>query len=688
MDGQRGDRIWGLAAPWLAGLGAFLFAAAMVIEQVGLFGVPRGTEDGPFFTTMIGLAVLSWGGAGAILGAKRPENAIGLILAGEAFALGVISISESFDRSDLAFRWLASEISDGLLVPLLVAVPLLFLLFPTGRPPSPRWRWIGWALAACAASGILGFAIRGSEEAADTPFLAELLLSASGILGLVGTVLAIASVVVRFRRSRGEERAQMRWLVSIALLGALVFLVGLVVEGVAGEGATAAQILTGLLLVILTVGLPASIGVAVLRYRLYELDVVIKKTVVFAILAVLLTIVAVGALLGASSLVTEAASTETGTGLVAAALFVVGVLVWPLWRLARRIADRLVFGGRFTPYEVLTQFSRRVGATYSADDVLPRMAHVLGQATRAKVARVWVTVGAELRLEASWPNDAPDVPTHVRLAIGPLPDLGGEHVVEVRHQRQLLGALTVSMAASDPMNPSKEKLIQDLASQAGPVLRNVRLVQDLRESRRRIVSAQDERARKLERDIHDGVQQQLVALQVKQRLAEGFMESDPPRARTMLSQLQSETASALEDLRDLARGIYPPLLADKGLSSALEAQARKAPVPVSVDADSVGRYPQDVEAAVYFCALEALNNVAKYAEAKNVTVSLLQSDGMLSFTVSDDGRGFDPDATRGGTGLQGMADRLEAIGGELTIETAPGGGTRVRGDVPTGGHGS
>ena len=684
MGGSKRERVWGRAAPWLAGLGVVLFASAMVIEQVGLFGVPKGTEDGLFFTAMLGLAVLSWGGAGALIGARRPENALSLVLAGEAFVLGLISFSQTYDRSELPARSVAEVLSDWLLVPLLLAVPLLLLLFPTGRPPTRRWRWAGWAIGASAATGIVGFTVRGSDST-ESPFLAELLLSASGVLALIGTVLALASVVVRFRRSRGEERAQMRWLVSIALLGALVFVINVVIEGAAGEGSPTAEILFAVMLVILTVGLPASIGVSILRYRLYELDVVIKKTVVFAILAVLLTSVAVVALLGASSLITEAASTETETGVVATALFVVGMLVWPLWRLARRIADRMVFGGRSTPYEALTQFSRRIGETYSADDVLPRMAHVLAQATRAQVARVWVIVDRDLRLEASWPNDAHDLLTQVRLPVDALPDLGDEQV-EVRHQGELLGALTVSMPASDPMNPSKEKLVQDLASQAGPVLRNVRLVRDLRESRRRIVSAQDERARKLERDIHDGVQQQLVALQVKQRLAEGFMESDPARARAMLSELQAETATALEDLRNLARGIYPPLLADKGLSVALEAQARKAPLPVSVEADSIGRYEQEVESAVYFCTLEALNNVAKYAEATEASILLEQSNGALAFSVTDDGHGFDPNTAGRGTGLQGMADRLEAIGGELTIESAPGHGTSVLGHVPTGGR--
>jgi signal transduction histidine kinase len=238
------------------------------------------------------------------------------------------------------------------------------------------------------------------------------------------------------------------------------------------------------------------------------------------------------------------------------------------------------------------------------------------------------------------------------------------------------------MPANDPMDPSKHELIRDLASQAGLVLRNVRLIDDLRESRRRIVAAQDERAKALERNIHDGAQQQLVALQVKLRLADGIIDRDPARAHELMAQLQAESNDALENLRDLARGIFPPLLADKGLAAALEAQARKAAVPVSVDADGIGRFPQDVEATVYFCTLEALTNVAKYAGASQASIRLANGNGELRFEVRDDGRGFDPGETGYGTGLQGMADRLAALGGSLSVDSAPERGTIVAGSVP------
>jgi signal transduction histidine kinase len=243
------------------------------------------------------------------------------------------------------------------------------------------------------------------------------------------------------------------------------------------------------------------------------------------------------------------------------------------------------------------------------------------------------------------------------------------------------------MPANDPLDVRRSKLIHDLATQAGPVLRNVRLIEELKASRQRLVAAQDEERRRLERNIHDGAQQQLVALSVKQRLAATFVGRDDDRVRAILDQLQGETNAALEDLRDLARGIYPPLLADRGLVAALEAQARKAPFRVDVDGGEVGRFGQDVEAAVYFSCLEALQNIGKYAEASTATIVLSNGSGELRFRVSDDGRGFDPDATGYGTGLTGIADRLAALGGSVRVTSAPGAGTTVEGSVPMGAEG-
>jgi signal transduction histidine kinase len=291
-------------------------------------------------------------------------------------------------------------------------------------------------------------------------------------------------------------------------------------------------------------------------------------------------------------------------------------------------------------------------------------------------------VGQELHPAAGWGQAEGE--THSLLLEGDaVPEFPDEdRAFEVRHQGELLGALTVVMPLREPLTSTGEKLLEDLAAQAGLLLRNVRLIEELRASRQRLVSAQDEERRRLERNIHDGAQQQLVAMAVKLRLVETLAARDPDRAAAMAAEVKAELQDALDDLRDLARGIYPPLLADQGLRAALESQVRKASVPVTVDTDGIGRYPQEAEAAAYFCVLEALQNVAKYAEASAVTVRLGQENGELVFAVTDDGRGFDPATTPQGSGLQNMRDRLEALGGSVEVVSEPGGGTTVTGRIP------
>jgi signal transduction histidine kinase len=223
------------------------------------------------------------------------------------------------------------------------------------------------------------------------------------------------------------------------------------------------------------------------------------------------------------------------------------------------------------------------------------------------------------------------------------------------------------------------------AHQAGLVLKNVGLaadlqarLEDLRASRQRLVAAQDNERRRLERNLHDGAQQHLVAIKVKLGLAEMLATRDSEKARAAVAELKHDTDEALETLRDLARGIYPPLLAEKGLPTALQAQARKATLPVTVEADGIGRYPQDTEAAFYFCILEALQNLQKYAQASRAVVRLREEGDQLSVEVADDGRGFDVSTTIRGNGLTNMEDRLNALGGTLQIASTPGNGTTLR----------
>jgi signal transduction histidine kinase len=643
------------------------------------------------------IAFAMFGAVGALIVSRDPRNAIGMLL-----LWGCCTTAISFTSGELA-TWLVRRGDTALTTQVLALLsgvgwvfgifPVLFLLplhFPDGRLPSRRWRPFLWWIVALLASAFVVVTLAAPTVTTSTDAIElanPLYVGALGRLEIpddaflllyFGTwAVSLSSVFFRFRRADGIERQQIKW-VAFGILSAFVatFLSDFVRDEVLSAIVGGAGFLA----------LPISIGVAVLKFRLYDLDVVVKRTVVYAALALFATLVYLAVVVGAGAWLGR-----ENSSLTMAAAVIVAVTFQPVRARLTKLADRLVYGRRATPYEVLADFAERVGDAYRDEDLLPRMARVLGEGVSAERADVWLKVDDDLRDVAAWPAEAAPLGT-VPLSGGDLPALGGaDRVYRVEHAGELLGALAVRKPPSDPVSPTDDKLISDLAGQAGLVLRNVRLTEelrarldDLRAAQKRIVAAQDRERRRLERNIHDGAQQQLVALAVKARLARTLTEGDPVRAAEMLTQVEAETHQALEDLRDLARGIYPPLLADKGLPDALEAQARKSPVPVAVDADGVGRLPQEVEAAVYFSTLEALQNTAKYAEASRATVTLRRANGSLSFTVTDDGKGFDTRSIRYGTGLQGIADRLGALDGEFRVTSSPRAGTTVSGRVPVG----
>ena len=662
----------------------------------------------PFFGAVVVLLML-WLGVGLLIVWRQPRNWAGwlFLITGAPLPLltlvqGLTIFGAKADPGSVPLLGLWATVGEYLIYPIAL-LPLLFLLFPDGHPPSRRWRWAVRGLVGGTALSVVGFLVAPGPFNAyladgilyENPIGIDALGGVAPLMILVGALVALASafstvvaVRQRFKAAVGEERQQMRWLAFVASFAGACFVLQWVVSGIAefffrDEDSPIFGLFFGLTAFSLVVGLPAAYLIAIFRHGLWDLDVVVKKTVQYGFLvAGFMIVVGLVIFLAPLALVGVGGSVDLPTIAVGVLLAIGFTLVRSR---ARRWANRVVYGKRATPYEVLSQFGERVGETYSTEDVLPRMAQLLGEASGARTATVWLRIGDEMRVEASWPSGVA-IPLNVPVRAEELPEFGDEEAFEVKHQGELLGALTVLPAANDPMNPTKEKLIRDMAAQGGLVLRNVRLIEDLRESRRRIVSAQDERARALERNIHDGAQQQLVALSVQLRLAEGMVDRDPTKARGLLADLQARTAETLEDLRDLARGIYPPLLADKGLPAALEAQARKSSLPVTVRPDGIGRYGPDVESAVYFCCLEALNNVAKYAEASTVEINLAHANGELRFDVIDDGHGFDPSTTDHGTGLQGMADRLDAIGGSIEVDSAPGQGTRVVGRLPIEGE--
>jgi signal transduction histidine kinase len=651
---------------------------------------------------------------GYLLASRQPENTVGWVMLGMGVFMGIpnaayatYAIHGGPGGRDLGV--LLEALDQPMWIPV-VAIPATFLLllFPNGHLPSPRWKWFARILGGglvliflvilVGPGPIEGGALPGAQNPLGLeslrPFIGVAFVSI--LIIPIGAIASLVSLVQRFRRSRGIERLQLRWLVTAATIVAATYAAG-VLFSLGGEWTGASTTNPQWLNVLQTVSvlsfalIPISIGVSILRYHLFDIDVVINRAVLFGALAVFITVVYVAIVAGVGAVVGGKASPL----LSAAAAAVVALAFQPARRRAQRFADRLVYGKRATPYEVLSEFSDRLGNTYANEELLPRMARALGEGTGAARADVWMRVGDELRPEAAWPDDAETLSPQRAPAAEDESIVTASSMFEpVRHHGELLGALSIEKRQGESLTTTEQKLVRDLAAQAGLVLRNVGLTEDLldtieqlRASRQRLVSAQDEERRKLERNLHDGAQQQLVALAVKLRLLEQIVERDPAQARSVAAQLQGDTTAALEELRDLARGIYPPLLADKGLVAALESQARKSVVPVTVEGDGVGRYAREAEAAVYFSCLEALQNVAKYASASRATITLSDGDGRLRFEVSDDGVGFDAASRSNGSGLQGIADRLAALDGEIEIRSAPGAGTTVAGVLPVRGDG-
>jgi signal transduction histidine kinase len=390
-----------------------------------------------------------------------------------------------------------------------------------------------------------------------------------------------------------------------------------------------------------------------------------------------------------------------------------------LWIPARERLGRLVPGERRSPENALRAFGTRLTRSLPLDELLLQLAETLRRSLALDAAEVWTGSGGVLERAASVPDRGRStlILTPAEQAVVAragvsgqawaavwLPQLAGARdeaalrIAPVTSAGELLGLIVVERPpGAAPFGDQDEQLLADLARQLGLTLRNVRLdsdlqasldelrrqAEELRASRARVVSAADAERRRIERDLHDGAQQHLVGLVVNLRLARELADADPAEAKTVLEGLGRDAKEALEQVRELAHGIYPPLLLDRGLAEALGAAAARAGLPARLEAAGLARYAPEVEATVYFCCLEALQNAAKHAgPGARATVRVWQEQRGLLFEVADDGGGFAAGDGRGGAGMANMRDRLGALGGRLAVASEPGRGTSVTGTIP------
>jgi signal transduction histidine kinase len=578
--------------------------------------------------------------------------------------------------------------------PIGVMGTVLLLRFPNGKLLSRRWKKVEWlaifGIVITVGSILLFPGNLGEESFPDlaNPLAIEALkpllnvLQGSILLIPVTIVASAVSLVLRFRRSTGAERMQLKWLTTAAAGVAVIYAAAMLLSLTAAWGTPTTPTWVAVIqnaAVASFVLIPVAIGFAVLKYRLYDIDVVLNKTLVYGSMAAFITAAYVAIVVGLG----RAIGSQRNLGLSILATALVAVAFQPVRERVQRFANRLVYGKRATPYEVLSEFSSGMAHGVATEELLPRMARIVAEGTGAARADVWLHVGSELIRETTWPQANGQPKSVVPIApdgdLAPVPD--ADAFVPVRHQGELLGVIEVKASPGEAITPAATKLLEDLASQAGLVLRNVRLIEELKTSRQRLVTAQDEERRRLERDLHDGAQQRLVAISVALRLARGMVRPDShPELGPRVDQASDQLALALSELREFARGIHPAVLTERGLVPALQSLAKRSTVPATVESSLDRRLPAPVEATAYFVVSEALANVAKHSKARAVTIGADAPDGVLTVEVADDGVGG-ADITRG-SGLRGLADRVAAVGGTLEIDSSPRRGTTLTCSIP------
>jgi signal transduction histidine kinase len=648
---------------------------------------------------------------------RQPRNLFGWILAATVMTLGIGSVAGAYalyglaiNPGSLPFADLAAYSQKLLPDAVTVGAIAAILLFPDGRLKSGRWSIvIAAALVAAAADVLSGLddpfpievGIGGMQPVPITvppvlwPVGAAFDWASSSFIWLSGIgLVAGAGVIMRMVGAKGDMRRQLQWFAYAAAVYVIAALLGTaqgldsldwlpafvyqplqtfarsdLAAGIAGWGGFAGLI-AGTILV------PVAIGIAIVRYRLYDIDLVVNRTILFAGLAIFVTGAYAVVVAGVGSLLGQRAGANPVLTVITIA--VVAALLLPVRARLQALADIAVYGRGARPYDVLSGFARDVGRAAPAAQLLPRMAQLLREGTRATASEVWVKVDERLHLAAS--NPAADSKLLVVDTTDEIAARLGEacRLAPVYRDSELLGALVVVKPRGEHLNHVETRLLDDLASQAGMVLERFRLVQELRESRARIVATQDAERRRIERNLHDGAQQRFVnaLLALGMAGAEGPVEG----RKELQAQASHEIQAGLSDLRDLARGLNPPLLVEEGIAAAARSLADRSPLVTTVECAADKRYPEAIESAAYYVIAEAMTNAVKHSRASTVAVRIGEANGQLEIEIVDDGAGG-ADARRG-TGLVGLYDRTAAVGGRLLVDSPAGRGTRVKAELP------
>jgi two-component system NarL family sensor kinase len=686
----------------------------------------------PVYAVLTGMLSLVYPTIGALIVSRLPRNPVGWIFCGVGLLYQLQHVALAYSNYAVAesdslpwgeyVAWFSAWVG---FAGLILACVFLMLLFPDGCLLSRGWRIVaftavlGAALAALAdgfypgrllthgyIENPLGVAGTIGQQLTAYGSLAASKLLASALL-LVSTLAALLSPVVRLRRARGDARQQLKWFLyaavpAVAVLSA--FLVEVIISNRSTNSVfemmgsfdvfhlddvfslydlSGAEIFNGTsyvpALVLLLLAVFACI--AILRHKLYDIDLLINRTFVYGALSAcvvgtyVLAVVALGAIFQARG--------NIAVSLVATAL--VAILFQPLRSRFQRGVNRMMFGDRDEPSTVTSRLGQRIEATLAPEAVLPTVVETIAQALKLPYVAILLKEGEGYRTGAAY-GSPPEEPEALPLV----------------YQREEIGRLVIApRAPGERLSEADRRLLEDLARQAEVAVHAVRLTTDLQHSRERLVTAREEERRRLRRDLHDGLGPTLASFALKLDAARKLVRSKPGDTEALLSRLKDQTQETVSDVRRLVYGLRPPALDDLGLVGAIRQQAEShgfvaregfsrdtlgedEPVLFCIEApDGSPSLPAAVEVAAYRTVQEALTNIARHAHATfcRVRISVDRARSVLELEVTDDGVGM-PEGRRAGVGLSSMRERAEELGGTCDVDPNPHGGTRVLARLP------
>ncbi len=631
-------------------------------------------------STVLTLPSISFTAVGALIVTRRRRNRIGwlMIAVGLGFAVGEFS-TDYPSRPDRPFAdfiaWIATWEWSFYWSSLL----LLFLLFPTGELPGRRWRYVMWfGLAALALDRLIYVVRLGRIDSVPvnniTGIISVPLLISDAVdaAAFVALAAAVVSLILRFRTARGEVRQQLKWFTFGAAL-AIAFNVAayaMTYNSVAGVGVMIAM-----------TTLPAFMGIAILRYHLFAIDIILSRTLiygsltVFVIASYVLIVGYVGTLLPAGR---GATLSLIATGLVA-------ILFQPLREWLQRHVARLVYGDRDEPYAVLARLGQRVHGALTSEDLQPAIVETIGRALKLPFVMLLIDDAGTMVPAAHYPSDGPTAREGT---------LEGSRSITlpVVIQNERIGELHIALRPGEQqLSRADSLLLDDLSRQAGIAVQAARLTgelrtltRDLQQSRERIVTAREEERRRLQRDLHDGLGPTLASGSFKVEAARNLLRRDPDQADALLAGVADQMQDAIVDLRRLVYHLRPPALDQLGLVDGLRQYTTQLDGEtrfVVESPDELAPLPAAVEVAAYRIALEAMANVIRHADARVCRIRLAVDDTSLLLEVIDDGRGV-PERPAHGVGLHSMHERAAELGGICAIGPRPEGGTMVRARMP------